>query len=529
MKMKCPHCGVSGEADQAAAGRLTKCPRCTELFLIPDPTAAIQPAPPTPPEEADLDHLEPVFPEDETITDERKIFGGPIEDEEGDPFGEIALEPEEDQAGLDIPELPPVDDASEELEVPVAEEGDGELSDWSVTVDDTVEFSEDVVAAAAQLGEPPPVDDASEELEVPVAEEDDGELSDWSATVDDTMEIPEEVVEATDQLGEPPESIPEDSGSAEQIMQDISAEIDAEESPEEQILAVDQDDVVPLSEFDQPGSDTIELQEGGVVEEATGVAPSESTTYDSDGAEQIMLDIAAEIDADETAGGLDIELTPSDSESTDSWSQQFDEGEQVPDTGSVGAEAGEEGKEDIIGEEFFEFDAPSPDDFLDIADSETAPPESGATEQAGAAVEQSPDHQEYPDFSEDKVTWKQEGADSAAGDGPGADESIELDETPIPQPGEEKIQAELDELLTNPCLACDNMVEGDELYCPECIAKRGLDEEAEQPPEDSPDEPSSPDKKGRGGMSRQRILILCLLLTGLGAAGFFLLQQYGIL
>lgn len=37
MKMKCPHCGVSGNADASLSGRRVKCPKCSNIFLVPRP------------------------------------------------------------------------------------------------------------------------------------------------------------------------------------------------------------------------------------------------------------------------------------------------------------------------------------------------------------------------------------------------------------------------------------------------------------------------------------------------------------
>jgi len=35
MKMKCPHCGISGSAEESLGGRKVKCPKCTNIFLVP--------------------------------------------------------------------------------------------------------------------------------------------------------------------------------------------------------------------------------------------------------------------------------------------------------------------------------------------------------------------------------------------------------------------------------------------------------------------------------------------------------------
>ncbi|MCP3889297.1 MAG: hypothetical protein GY702_10540, partial [Desulfobulbaceae bacterium] len=34
MKMICPHCGVSGSADDSLLGRKVKCPKCTGIFEV---------------------------------------------------------------------------------------------------------------------------------------------------------------------------------------------------------------------------------------------------------------------------------------------------------------------------------------------------------------------------------------------------------------------------------------------------------------------------------------------------------------
>jgi hypothetical protein len=41
MKIKCPHCGISGKAPSSPGSRLVRCPRCTELFLLPELEEAV--------------------------------------------------------------------------------------------------------------------------------------------------------------------------------------------------------------------------------------------------------------------------------------------------------------------------------------------------------------------------------------------------------------------------------------------------------------------------------------------------------
>lgn len=36
MKMKCPHCGVSGNTDKSLSGQMVKCPKCSKIFMVPE-------------------------------------------------------------------------------------------------------------------------------------------------------------------------------------------------------------------------------------------------------------------------------------------------------------------------------------------------------------------------------------------------------------------------------------------------------------------------------------------------------------
>lgn len=36
MKMKCPHCGVSGNTDKSLSGQRVKCPKCSKIFMVPE-------------------------------------------------------------------------------------------------------------------------------------------------------------------------------------------------------------------------------------------------------------------------------------------------------------------------------------------------------------------------------------------------------------------------------------------------------------------------------------------------------------
>ncbi|MBT8360735.1 MAG: hypothetical protein KJO32_07245 [Deltaproteobacteria bacterium] len=42
MKVKCPHCGVSGKVDNTLSGSKVKCPQCKDIFLIPSVDSSIR-------------------------------------------------------------------------------------------------------------------------------------------------------------------------------------------------------------------------------------------------------------------------------------------------------------------------------------------------------------------------------------------------------------------------------------------------------------------------------------------------------
>lgn len=238
-----------------------------------------------------------------------------------------------------------------------------------------------------------------------------------------------------------PDDRPEDD---EQIELDFPDEIPVEESPD--LLGDELEEPPPVF--------------------ATG----EREPVGSVDAEQIKLDIAAEIDAEEATDELDIPIGEGDSTDLVEWTQQFDELTEPLATEGTESTGETERKEEVISEEFFNFDETSEADTLDI----DTP---GSDSSSDASVKDSPD---YPDFSEGKITWtKEEG-----------EETLESDNQPVVQPAEDEIQAELKELLTTTCAACDNTVEGDALYCQECIKKRGSDEEATAS-EDAPEEASA--------------------------------------
>jgi hypothetical protein len=415
MKMKCPHCGVSGDAPQLPSNRLLKCPRCTEIFLLPETDAV-----PEPPvfleEEVSLEPEPPVFPEEEvSLEPEQSVF----------PEEEVSLEPEqpvfpEEEASLEpVPPVSPVDQQSAE---------------------------EDILGG---FGDSEPLSDSPF----------------------DTPVFPDE-----------------------------AAGVPAGESL---------------------GSETLDMA--------------------GDTAEEIMQDIASEIDAEDTSEGLRI---PMEDEPVDpaEWTQQFDEATEPLTAGDGAVEDDTEGKEEVIGEEFFEFDNASQEDFLEIDTPESEPSSGESTDEL----------QEYPDFSEEKITWKQEEDE----------QTLEIDEESVAQPGEDEIQADLKELLTTTCIACDNKVEGDSLYCQDCIDKRGNDAEsvvsagaaavaAAAQPEDSPQRTGKKKKeipayslgsefsvgavlkeasiltRGAKGAIWGGLIVMYLVVFVLAAGGYFLIEIFG--
>ncbi len=90
MRLKCPHCGISGKASPLTAGRLVRCPRCTELFLLPE----VEEPPQAPPFAElfgiDTAVLPPTLVEDGGQEDRGNVYE-PGEQESGEPVEENLL------------------------------------------------------------------------------------------------------------------------------------------------------------------------------------------------------------------------------------------------------------------------------------------------------------------------------------------------------------------------------------------------------------------------------------------------------
>ena len=152
MKLQCPHCGVTGSADDSYLGRKVKCPKCQDIFVVADDssaenpktvasfsTPAATPAPASSPAAQREQSLPPV-----------KDDG---DDEESGPVAALATEPIADM--LDFAD----DDArSGPAMVPPAGQV---LDDDSFNLDDIAAEIEMQMAAAEAGGEPEEIPEGS--------------------------------------------------------------------------------------------------------------------------------------------------------------------------------------------------------------------------------------------------------------------------------------------------------------------------------------------------------------------------------
>ena len=79
MRIKCPHCGVSGNADRSQSGRKVACPKCRTIFLVPHPGTTL-----SSPRRSDAEHASeaetsPIRPR----TDEVVEQGGAVDGMDG--------------------------------------------------------------------------------------------------------------------------------------------------------------------------------------------------------------------------------------------------------------------------------------------------------------------------------------------------------------------------------------------------------------------------------------------------------------
>jgi len=139
--------------------------------------------------------------------------------------------------------------------------------------------------------------------------------------------------------------------------------------------------------------------------------------------------------------------------------------EALDDQEAASAEVSESGE--LVFAETFGEELTEPFDHQEITDEMVGMAEGTADfiDEEGGEVEKSSD---YPDFSEDQVTWRDEQPEVPEnGDAAPGETEVVVDE--------EAIQEDLNEMLATTCVACDNKVGEDELYCPDCQKKKEKD------------------------------------------------------
>ncbi len=179
---------------------------------------------------------------------------------------------------------------------------------------------------------------------------------------------------------------------------------------------------------------------------------------------------AGEIDPVETAG------SPVRSEAPFAWTDEFAfDTAPAPEDSESGMsgildddlKAAEEDDEDggsaeLAFEETFDEELAASSDYQDSSDTGNSKAKDfggSFDEEDAAAVKNS----KYPDFTEHQVSWQEEQQAQQVAD--------DVD-VAASQPSEEAIQQELDEMLATTCVACDNRVGEDEIYCPDCLKKK---------------------------------------------------------
>lgn len=188
MKMKCPHCGVSGKADVALSGRKVKCPKCTNFFLVPV-IAEI-----TPVTESDLP--DPAVSSEDSVPDLLSGKDGqPVISEESFPDSETdGVEDEAKEVEADSSDL------SEEEEPDVADKVEQRTDEASSRLEDTGNLSsasnEEQEQELTPVGEDIEANETDEEItpvQIDSPENDDsaGFFDDLSDGIDNT-EITEE-------------------------------------------------------------------------------------------------------------------------------------------------------------------------------------------------------------------------------------------------------------------------------------------------------------------------------------------------
>jgi uncharacterized Zn finger protein (UPF0148 family) len=243
MRMKCPHCGVSGRADASLSGKKVKCPKCSRFFLIPVVGSVEELV-----EDVETKIDEPLAPGDSiapVIEDEPEIVARPEQDEpaasDQEDVADAGLAEQEGESAEieewteDSPESPVV---AEDIELDAGtEEGtEGDPGEEVFPYDsgDETEPMAEELESEPELTEEPDPDEQEYELDFP--EEDPAE---------ELQEVLEENV------------IPEgDDSPVAETEEEFSSEV-LEDPAEEQQDEGDQEDALPEDVFADQGHESV--------------------------------------------------------------------------------------------------------------------------------------------------------------------------------------------------------------------------------------------------------------------------------
>ncbi len=283
---------------------------------------------------------------------------------------------------------------------------------------------------------------------------------------------------------------------------------------------------VPGEEEGQEDTDTrhetLEQEQSAPVEEEILVDASWLAEEFSDAAALAEPDTVLNLsekdgleDSDILADERELTEPVSSSESTDGlpdWNQDFDlETEPEQEVDVAGAEV--DGSEELAFDETFGEELAESFEHQEITDGI-----SGMAEGGGGLLAEESDETEkssnFPDFSDNEVTWKED--------------QPELDPVASPQPSEEAIQEELDEMLATTCVACDNKVDDDELYCPDCMKKKEADRDVSVSVDDDSTAAAESAKQKNGSKKALLVRVGVMGVVLLGLIGF-LLYQYDLI
>ena len=184
MRMKCPHCGVSGNADASLSGRKVKCPKCSRFFLVPvidkvAGTVSTEIEEPLAPGDPIDSVIEKVPGDDETSLSAEEVLG----DSDSAEQEETA---ELEGQKTDLEEYPPVYDDIDDADQPEVEtDGEPEIESGTEVLSDDpgredTELMDDESGPDLELADEQDLDEQEFEFDFPEDEEPAHELQDLS-------------------------------------------------------------------------------------------------------------------------------------------------------------------------------------------------------------------------------------------------------------------------------------------------------------------------------------------------------------